>query len=284
MKNKFLVLGFKNARQFRPGKYKDKVGDINGTRDRDDIDFFEEPITKYQVSNLLHVLFGERPSPTLRETLIPRIDYYFDKANNSYIKLDSLKINNNFVYETMQIKKSAWNSWNPNVWIYWEKVKQMLDENYDDFISLMKKEYGFNPLEKSFNEWIPIIRENGVIKNYLLNVKGKKPIYDYVYSDNKQERANINKNSRTMRTVLTAPVNITKHHGEIIIPVSDEDLSKLSRANGTILDGGFVWIKGVFSENQIDWDGFQSVNEINSEKTNLTKYYENKNKFKQEQN
>jgi hypothetical protein len=291
MKNKFLVLGFKNAKQFKPGKYKDKVGDLSGTKDRDSMNFFVEPITKFQVSNLLHVLFGERPSPSLRETLIPRIDYYFDKAENSYIKLDSLKVKNKkgedgFIYETMQIKKSVWNSWNPQSFIYWGKVKLLLEENYDNFINLLTELYGYNPTTKTFQWWIDFFRKNpnDKVKDYIKSLKGKTPLYTILFETGKDFVWNMN--SRTMRTVNFGVIKngVTKHHGTIIVPVSDEDLSKLSRANGTILDGGFVWIKGVFTENQIDWDDYVLLGEINSEKTNLTKYYENKNKSKQEQN
>jgi hypothetical protein len=274
--NNFLILGFKNAKQFKPKKYKDKFFDLNGTHDRDDSYFFEEPITKFQISNLLHVMFGERPSPSLRETLIPRIEYYFQKAEKSYIRLDSLKIKNkkgeeNFIYETMQTRKSIENSLNPNVIVYWEKVKQLMENDFNCFINLLQKEYGFNPLDKSLNEWIPILKENLVVKNYLLNVKGKKPVYDYIYSENKKVRARINQNSRTKRTVLFGKESVTKHHGEIIVPIENEDLEKLSKSTATILDGGLVWIKGVFNENQIDWEGFIKMTEINSEKTKLKK-------------
>lgn len=282
--NNFLILGFKNAKQFKPKKYKDKVVDLNGVRDRDESYFFEEPITKFQVSNLLHVIFGERPSPSLRETLIPRIEYFFKKAENSYLRLDSLKIKNkkgeeNFIYETMQTRKALWNSWNPNVIVYWEKIYNVLtDEEIKTLEELFNSEFKIKPKEKPLKYWVNYLREinNEKIKNFFLNLKGKKYIYNYIFFDGTDIQQTIK------RTVLFGKEPVTKHHGEIIIPINNDDLKKISKSTATILDGGFVWIKGIYNENQIDWEGFKKMTEINSEKTNLKQYYENKNKSKQE--
>jgi hypothetical protein len=88
--NKFLFLEFKNAGFFKKHKRtKDKIFDLSSTRNRKDEEEFEEPITYFQVSNILHVLFGERPVPSIRESLYSRNEYLVQKSLNSYIKINS---------------------------------------------------------------------------------------------------------------------------------------------------------------------------------------------------
>ncbi len=48
-------------------KTNDFIFDLNGKRQRRDTLFYKEPVTVHQVSNVLHVLFGERPKPSIRE-------------------------------------------------------------------------------------------------------------------------------------------------------------------------------------------------------------------------
>jgi len=65
--NKYLMLDFKNASLIRCHKgTKDKIIDPVGDQYKTDrsVDMeFVEPITVQQISNMLHVLFGERPKP-----------------------------------------------------------------------------------------------------------------------------------------------------------------------------------------------------------------------------
>ena len=90
--NNFLILKFRNAGLFRKHfNTKDKIWDIDGSRDRKDEPEFVEPITVHQVSNMLHVLFGERPKSTVRKSAYDRLEYYFDKASDSYIKITTMK-------------------------------------------------------------------------------------------------------------------------------------------------------------------------------------------------
>jgi len=56
--------------------------------------------------------------------------------------------------------------------------------------------------------------------------------------------------------------------GEILIPVSDEDVEQLRQNKGcaTILDGGMVWIKGLVNGDHLSIEGFEKVGEISTEK------------------
>ena len=87
---KYLILEFNNAGFFINHRgTKDKIYDIDGSRKRSNQDNFEEPIHVNHISNMIHVLFGERPAPSNRFTFYGRVDYLFEKAQNSFIKIET---------------------------------------------------------------------------------------------------------------------------------------------------------------------------------------------------
>ena len=89
--HKYLELSFQNA------------GLIISDNGRNVSNRFVEPITIFQVSNVIHRLFGERPVPTFRQSNIPIIGYLFHKAAESYLKID----NNIFNQETFMKKNGG---------------------------------------------------------------------------------------------------------------------------------------------------------------------------------
>lgn len=94
--NKYLELSFENA------------GLIVSDNGRNVSNRFVEPITIFQVSNVIHKLFGERPVPTFRQSNIPIIGYLYNKASESYLKIDNiLDQNGNFIKETFMKKNGG---------------------------------------------------------------------------------------------------------------------------------------------------------------------------------
>lgn len=272
--NKFLILKFRNAKLFRNSpKCGDYVFDVTGQRKRAGQQQFVEPITVYQISNLIHVLFNERPVPSFRKSFITNIDHYFDMAQKSYIKVNGIKRFNKtkneeqYVKEFLSTKKSVYNSYNPNPIINWEVVKQYCEENFNDINTLMEQILGFKPQDLPFDKVRLILQTKDIteltnslkekkltgLANYLLNDKCASEMIKKVSS------SLINNNGVDSVVIL---------NGEIIVPVSDEDLIKLSNSKGTatILDGGFVWIDSIKTENEISDYGFTKVCDISTEK------------------
>lgn len=272
MNNNYLILGFKNAGLFTNKKSKDKVFDLGITKQRSEVDFYVEPITVNQISNMIHVLFGERPVPSLRSVVYNRVDYLFNKAMESYVRIDSNQKYNKFkdlmeyISETIQVKKGVWNAWNPINLIFWERVKQILEDDYDSFISLLKDEFGLDPESISFEDMRKKIvnSSNENIKNFLINLKGKKCLHNDIYSEISCE---LNANAKTALLVNRGVEKVIKLSGEILVPISDDDIIKLQNSKGcaTILDGGLVYIKGIKSGDTITSDGFRKVSEISLE-------------------
>jgi hypothetical protein len=278
---KYLILNFKNAGLFKVDKKKptrDYIFDIGGKRERALEKTFVEPITVYQVSNMLHALFGERPKPSLRTTVYNFVPYYFEKAQNSYIKIDNYKIlkqdgSEDFISETIHVKKAVFNSWNKKTNLYWAKIEKALSEKeiYDFFIETISGVLKKNVLKQSFyetmKELVPF-RQDPRIQNLIsyLREKQKNPVA-VLFDDIKDSGINATKN-KTAVTVNNGVEQIIKLRGTIIVPVNDNDLIKLSSSKGcaTLLEGGIVYINKIDSGNRISIEGFTQLKNISTEK------------------
>jgi len=272
---KYLILEFRNAGLFRKHRNtRDKMFDLFDKKDRKDEPEFVEPITVYQISNMLHVLFGERPKPINRETCYDSLSYIFDKALNSYIKIDSYKDKKDkFASEKIQLKKSVWNSWAKQSYMNWSRVKKLLEEQelIDKLINTLSDVFNCSIEEIPFDKVVEMLlnKDDERIKDLFvfLNKKGKKPLYDSIYG-NESEKLSINANNRTQITVVSGLDSIIRLKGQILVPVSDDDIEKIRQNKGcaTILDGGLVYIKSIESSYSINTQGFKEVKQISLEK------------------
>jgi len=273
---KILVLKFKDAKCFQNKKTKDFVFDIDGQRKRCDEQFFVEPITVHQISNVLHTLFGERPVPTLRKSLFSGIDYYFQKAENSYLKYESPKKTSkktgeeDYITEILKVKKSIWNSWNPDVYINWEIIRRYTHEHFDWFVQTLNDTIKKDVQKMPFEEVRAILEKNEKNKfsDFFTELKKLRlgGIYDYIY--NPETPSRLTSNFRTAVTVVGGVEKVINLSGTILVPVSEEDIQKLSMSKGcaTILDGGFVWIDSIQSINSVSGEDYIQVKKISTQK------------------
>lgn len=293
---KILILNFENAGWFhkKPFFYDDFMFDQDGQVKRsDNKKQYKEPITVHQVSNMLHVLFGERPSASLRRTLIKEIPEIKEIALNSWIKINDYCFTNNngkitFFEEKLKTKKAVWNSWSPNnTLLYWDRIEKFLEkELYEDFVELVKKIFKTsNPCEKTLMKVIESLHnnflENEDVKVFLekLKASGKSPLYytikDFELKDGRLKNSDFNKNSRIMQTVCGGVAGFIRLNGKIIVPIEDEkwiEKMRMSQGFATILDGGFVTIEAVLNEYEFYDEhvfGFTKMNEISDELLNI---------------
>jgi hypothetical protein len=131
---KYLVVSFSNAKIFRNSSKRDYYRDSGISVDRMNQRYFLEPVTKYQVANMISVFMGERPVPSLRTVAYPRYERAMEIAMESYIRLDPYSYSDpntgkeRFITESCQIRKSADNSWlSTNVTWSWAKIKSVFD-------------------------------------------------------------------------------------------------------------------------------------------------------------
>ena len=283
--NKYLILKFENAKLFRNTfKCKDFVFDIYGQKNRSEQQQFIEPITVHQVSNMLHVLFNERPVPTFRPSLYGRVEHYFEMAQESFIRIDSVKRFNKsknedvFITEVISTKKAVSNSYNPNPTITWEIVKQYCENDFNEILKLITIIIGSDPLKLTFDD-VRNILFNSDIEELMDRLKKLKlsGLANYI-DKNKKTKEGKPVNPDSCKTELTKKSstalinnngidNVIVLSGEIIVPVTDDDLARLSESDGcaTILDGGMVWIEDVKTDNEISDHGFIKVKEISTE-------------------
>ncbi len=317
---KYLVLEFRNAGFFKKHKdTKDFIFDIMGKRKRKDSLCYREPITAHQISNVIHVLFGERPVPSLRGVHFGNVDYYYQKASQSYLHITSYKRTikdkksnierEEFVSEFLQTKKVVNDSWSKTDFMYWERVSRYLGvELFNEFKKLLSElfevdditnKYSFiqlreqvlsmgiatvppapltNDDDKSKKERLDLnLFYDDLVKNkkgtpldyfFTKMIKTKKTAIVTHFIGGEKRRSEMNMAANIKVTVPTATESITKLSGEIIIPVTDDDILKLDSHKGcaSILDGGLVFIKGIFNENEIDVCKHVKVSEISLEK------------------
>jgi hypothetical protein len=274
--NKFLILNFKNAGLFRKHNgTKDKIFDISSKRDRKNEPEFIEPITEYQVSNVLHVLFGERPVSSIRESLYSRNEYLVDKARNSFLRIESYTNDKGkYQQEIKQLNKPFWNSWNPQSFMNWERTRKILGEElFTKFSETLEEVFKISLSKVSFVEVKEKVlatkdkRLDAIFDELISN--GKKSLYNSFFGI-KTELSDINKNSKTMLTIIRGVDTVFKLDGQILVPVSDEDIEKIraNKGTATILDGGLVSIKDLIDSNFINTErmGFTKLSEIKTTK------------------
>lgn len=283
--NKYLELSFENAgliithNKTKDGKTKDKLPySLNYDNSRNVGDRFVEPITIFQVSNVIHTLFGERPVPTFRCSKIPIIEYLYNKALESYLKIDNvLDQNGNFIKETFMTNKGVYNAYSPTFTIDWFKIKKMLnDDAYVDFLSLIKDLYNETPQTISFNDLIDMLKNDKNNCNKVIKFFSDRKLTTFTYIFKNQGKL-INQIPSIQRTINYGIDYITYFQGKIYVPINEDDIEKIKNGPGisTILDGGIVQIEGILNEEDLPDDIGRKVSEI---PTKQLKDLENENK------
>jgi hypothetical protein len=283
--NNFLFLKFENAGYFPDSsKSKDFVFELNSVKKRSDFKQYLEPINVNHISNMLHVLMGERPKPSLRKTIFERDENIFNIAGESYIKITTPtfenKYNNRHEYpkESITIRKAVFNSYSKIEIISWEKIRQLLENDlFFEFMAILNIIFGESVIDKyTSDEAVDIINEkylnNELLVDFMENkLKGKMPLIRYI---NKDKNWYFNSNARTISTVVSGVDKIVRLSGVIIVPLDDFYLNKLNNGRGVsrLLDGGLVYIDKVLRSDEIydsDLIGYTKVSNISTEIKNL---------------
>lgn len=276
MKKQFLVLGFRNAGFFKLHRgVKDFVSDIDGKRKRVETSAYEEPINVHHISNVLHVLFNERPVPSLRKVSFQRVEHYYNMALNSYLRIDSIKYKRGdkeyYIPEKIQTKKSVYNAHSTEEVMYWARLKKAVGEDlYAEFLTIMYSLFGSNIVKNKTLEEVIIdlnlnFKNNKQLLAFYNKLKqdGKTSVFDYLTN---KSRTNINAARSVKLTINNGFEEITKLFGRIVISLEEKDIENLQNSSGvaTILDGGLVYIVGLIPSNKINLSSFTPVKEIST--------------------
>lgn len=298
--SKYLRLNFSEASLYTKKVWVSKNIDGKVKKFEERFSIFKEPITVYQISNVIHSLFGERPVPTLRKVNHKKVDYYFDKAKESYLIIDNIKINRfgKMVYPTefVNTNKASWCSTKDEFSLDWFKLEKLLtvavDINgsdsvilFDEFIKGCNTLLGYDvttrPLYKLREKLLSLGLPNYQHLITLLKTNNRTPLVNYFlgksnystnaakYFENIKAIDGFNVMTGCRRNNNNGIDDVTKYHGSIYIPINGEDVMRLkevSVGNTTLLDGGVVTIGGVYDEDLIEWDGYKKVGNISTDK------------------
>lgn len=276
---KYLILEFKNAKLIRTHKgTKDRFSEFGlVSSDRKNIKNFKEPITKFQVSNMLHVLMGERPINTQRHSFYQNQQWIFNlksyiKYNTPIVKVSKDKYG--FFKEKTRVNKSAWNSWATPT-LNWELIRNYCDDNFDLIISELNKVYK-DPMNKPFRQVCEDIQKDQnrnkyiTLFNLIKSIGGIDGLYTLLDKpDTKPSIISVKKMSLDRRgTALTYINGIDSaefYSGEIIVEIDDNMEQRIRehyKGTCTILDGGVVSIKSI--ENDIEMNYFKEFVDVHS--------------------
>jgi len=308
MSDKYLLLQFRNAKFFPLSakgnfKTKDKTYDIiQGKQERLNMEFYDEPITLSHISNVLHVLFGQRPVSSFRYSSYQADEYLLNKAKDSFLRIDTPKLDKDkYHVEQIQLNKAGYNTWNRTITVYWGKIKLILgEERYKGFLKLLKKHYQITPINTTFNEVLPrftIVNEKMKVWNYgskkdrtvdvpadlhedflaFYKIIGDEGLTSFI----KLLHGNlpdINKIiGKCAQTTFRGVGEISILSGSILVPVTNSDLKALYNATATILDGGLVHIQRIIDEEDLDEELFNDFIQVSEISTNKSfKTYESK--------
>lgn len=318
----YLKLKFENAKLFRPmskGGFKanpPKTHHLSGPLlDRESYGFVE-PITVNQISNIIHVLMGERPVPSFKWSVAKHNDYYYEKAKNSFIKFDNLLTVIDKKNEVKVIKsfistaKAMGNSNVKQTYYTWTDIEYFLStqlnnpenlKNFDEMLSqykLDRRELTFietlnyifdsGDISHLFECLSNITNHNGVVRKGLYNdvlgyyqkndlipkTSGRVTINNYTFESIRLCGGTELRASEDYYIGARYSNGVASYEnlcGEIMIPVTNEDLEKINQNIGyaTLLDGGFVYILGVGYMSPMSVESWSKVGEISLEEIKI---------------
>jgi hypothetical protein len=287
MPQKALLIKFINAGIFPDPRWSsDKMYDLDEKTKRKDAPVMQIPAGKFDwrhVSNVLHVLMGERPVPTIRKTLLKPDLSIQEVAKEARVIVDT-PCDDRGRYEgreMMTARKTVKDSWQTSKiayflggtpvqikggLLYWARLERLLGEALlNDFIDTVKSITGEKNVTRniSAHRAIEILHDNYDLsqvqvfcgkciqtqRKTLVNIINPKGNKDSI-SHHRGTGSKLN-----IQMVNSGPENINKISGTIFVPLNDELLCRLSKGCGTatILEGGLAYIEGIeaWSENLV---------------------------------
>jgi hypothetical protein len=278
MPQKALLIKFINAGIFPETRWSsDKMYDLDGKTKRKDAPVMQIPAGKFDwrhVSNVLHVLMGERPVPTIRKTLLKPDLSIQGAARKARVAIDTLCNDRGYEgVEMMNARKTVKDAWQTSKiayflggkpvqikggLLYWARLERLLGEALlNDFIDTVKSITSERNVTRniSAHRAIEILHDNYDLSQ----------VQHFCQKCLKAERTALvniinpqaNKESITFHTgvgsklniqmVNSGPEKIIKISGTIFVPLNDELLARLSKGCGTatILEGGLAYIEGI---------------------------------------
>lgn len=233
---------------------------------------FNEPITKFQVANVLRTLMGERPLPTNRKTNIPETPEFLEMAEKSYIKYSTPKQRNGkLIQDTCTLNKAPFNSFNNNPVYTWEIIRKYLREReyFEKVVLFMENIFGENvireiPFALLDKEKIKNHTEYQEFKKFLISIH-RNGLIDFFEKGKATSITGWSIGGFSTLTFNSAPAKANVLSGTLLVPIEEKYIERIRNSKGisTILDSGVVLIEGIREDVYLDeLNEFFLVNEI----------------------
>ena len=215
------------------------------------------------VANLLRVLCGQRPVPTLRKTSIIGDSSYEDMAKKARVHIE-----NDLFEETVTQIKSIKNSWNKSEAVYflngkvtskrgglmyWDRIKRFLGIHiYEEMISTLKIIGVLSDITgpqaiETLNQY----KDHPSVKDFCqtctdFNKKSMSDLINGIKNDSSSVHQGTGSNLNRL-LVVRGVERISKVTATIAIPISEEMINQLNGGSGvaTFLEGGFAYIEDI---------------------------------------
>jgi hypothetical protein len=273
MSRKALIVRFKNARIFSdPRRSSDKM--ISGRMKIDRsiaprINIPEGTLDTRHVSNLLHVLAGERPVPTLRKSCMQKDQQIFDLARESLVKVEEISKD-----ETKTVRKAVKDSWNTvTLWyhlngkdvkikgslVYHDRLRRYLGNDlYERLLNVLKEVSGCNDPRYDFSahgaiEYLNAHNQDQQVVSFIAQcrISQRSAIANLLEPNGNIASIDIHQGTGCKLNTLVVNSGIEKVRtisGTIYVPINSEIMLERFRNGGgvaTFLEGGFAYIEGV---------------------------------------
>jgi len=287
MPQKALMIKFVNAGIFpETRRSSDKMYDLRGVKiKRKDAPVIEIPPGKFDwrhVSNVLHVLMGERPVPTIRKTLLKPDLAIQEAAKQARVHIETPVDERGYkTKEMMTARKTVKDAWQTSKiayflggkpvqikggLLYWARLERLLGTALlHDFIITVQEITGQSNVTKhlSAHRAIEILHDNydqPQVRTFCEKcLKAKRTTFvNVINPEGNKDSITFHSDERNKLNILmvnSGPENIVKLSGTIFIPVNEDLISRLSKGCGTatLLEGGLAYIDGIedWSENLV---------------------------------
>jgi len=284
----FMILRFQDAVLFRNKDTKDKryLGPKDKGEPKKDFPQFKEYLTYHQVSNVLHVLFNERPVPFFGACIYEKQDWLVEKAKESFIKLHvstwaTKKGDIREITEMYRTRKPAWNANAKIENLTWDFIEQYLSHHYDEFIEMLKaatkhpnpRSVDVQGVPELFRQSVYHAEKERLLEHFSDRKVGKIGVYHWLrrkFEEETKEPIEMAKDSiaKGLKLVLGSGIDkVVRLNGSILVPIDEEDKKILQDSSGvaTILDGGLVWIERIVPGNRLSIEGYEKVGDISTQ-------------------
>ena len=298
MATQAIIISFRNASVFRNRKgSSDKAlvdGQLVKRQDAPAMEIPEGELDARHVANMLHVLMGERPVPSFRETWATPDSDIVSAATHARFRIEEIASQ-----EIKNCRKAVPDSWQTSRiryrlkngdrevkggLLYPERLRRYLgQELYEEFLALSERfAQADGESQPSTHRRIEILSRHGEhddVRAFAAKckIRQRTDLFNLIAPDGNPESISMHQFRRdswlNMLLVPGSPETVSRYNGTILVPAeSPAFVERLNNGPGvaTFLEGGFASLRGVESWSEALVGGTRPVKIHPTRKTHVS--------------